>query len=192
MNFRFPLTIKFVSLILITIAVGCADKQINNSATTETQSKRQIQFVCSKTYDQENQKYVYSTVAWNPQRKRSIIVWKREDFSGNGFTPQKRCEEVSPRFQEAYDKGNLNYFTQGKMNGQPVICTANRVGDNCNTLLITLKHQDNAQQTLEQLSDIFLGYASGAIVQSSGEISYSEDNRMYIKVDIEDFLNKSE
>ena len=192
MNFQLPLTIKFVSLILTAIATGCAEKQISDSVTTPTQSAKKIQFVCSKTYDEANQKYVYSTVAWNPERKRPIIHWKREDFSGQGFTPQKRCEEVSPRFQEAYDKGNLNYFTQGTMNGQPVICTANRVGDNCNTLLITLKHQDNAQQTLEQLSDIVLGYASGAISQSSGEISYSDDNRMFIKVDIEEFLSKPE
>ena len=78
------------------------------------------------------------------------------------------------------------------MNGQPVICTSNHVGDDCNTLLITLKHEDNAQQTLEQLSDIFLGYAAGAISQSSGEIAYSDDNRMFIKVDIEDFLSKPE
>ena len=192
MKFRLSLTTKFVSLIFTAIAVGCAEKQINNSAETEEVSPEKIQFVCSKTYDEAAGKYVYATKAWRPTRKRTIIIWKREDFSGNGFTPQKRCEEVSPRFQEAYDKGELNYFTQGKINGQPVICTANRVGDNCNTLLITLKHEDNAQQTLEQLSDIFLGYASGAIVQSSGEIAYSDDNRMYIKVDIEEFLSKPE
>ncbi len=192
MNFRIPLTVKFIVFLIIAIAFGCAETEIKDAATTKTQSQKKIQFVCSKTYDEATQKYVYSTIAWNPQTKRPIIVWKREDFSGNGFTSQKRCEEVSPRFQEAYDNGSLNYFTHGTMNGQPVICTANLVGDSCITLLITLKHQDNAQQTLEQLSDIFLGYASGAIVQSSGEIAYSDDNRMYIKVDIEEFLNKSE
>lgn len=191
MNVKLPLAIISTILIASVLAVGCAETEVNDFATIKTQSQRKIQFVCSKTYDEDSQDYVYSPIAWNPQQKRPIIVWKREDFSGNSFTPQKRCEEVSPRFQEAYDQGNLNYFTQGTMNGQPVICTANLVGEDCNTLLITLKHQDNAQKTLEQLSDIFLGYASGAIVPSSGEITYSDDNRMYIKVDIEEFLNKS-
>ena len=174
------------------IAVGCAETATIDSAAPTPKSDNKIRFVCSKTYDEATKDYVYSTIAWNPQHKRPIIHWQREDFSGNGFTPQKRCEEVSPRFQEAYDKGNLNYFTQGTMNGQPVICTANLIGDSCNTLLITLKHEDNAQQTLEQLSDIFLGYASGAISQSSGEIAYADDNRMFIKVDIEEFLSQSE
>lgn len=192
MNVKPTLAIIFASLIASAIAVGCAENQVNKGTTTPAKSKRKVQFVCNKTYDEASQEYVYSTVAWHPENKKSIIVWKREDFSGNNFPPQKRCEKVSPRFQKAYDHGSLNYITQGIMNRQPVICTANRVGDNCNILLITLKHQDNAQQTLEQLSDILLGYASGAIVQSSGEIAYSDDNRMYIKVDIEDFLSNSQ
>lgn len=194
MNCRLSLTIKFVSLTItiMAIAVGCAKTSTIDSAAPTPKSDNKIRFVCSKTYDEATKDYIYSTIAWNPQHKRPIIHWQREDFSGNGFTPQKRCEVVSPRFQEAYNKGNLNYFTQGTMNGQPVICTANLIGDSCNTLLITLKHEDNAQQTLEQLSDLFLGYASGAISQSSGEIAYSDDNRMFIKVDIEEFLSKSE
>ena len=192
MNFQQPLIIIFASFITFAIAGGCAENQINDSATTQAKSKGKIKFVCNKTYDEASQEYVYSTFAWNPQRKRSIILWKREDFSGNNFPPKTRCEKVSPRFQQAYDNGSLNYFTQGIMNGQPVICTANEVGGDCDQLLITLKHQDNAQQTLEQLSDIFLGYASGSLVQSAGEVAYSDDNRMYIKVDIESFMSKSQ
>ena len=192
MNVKLPLAIISTILIASVIALGCAENQIKNGTKTQAKSKRKIQFVCNKTYDEATQEYVYSTVAWHPENKKSIIVWKREDFSGNDFPPQKRCQKVSPRFQKAYDHGSLNYITQGIMNRQPVICTANRVGDDCDTLLITLKHQDNAQQTLEQLSDILLGYASAAIVQSSGEIAYSDDNRMYIRVDIEDFLSESQ
>ncbi len=191
MNLQLPSTIKFIGLILTAIAVSCGEKQVNDSASTTTQSKGKIQFVCNKTYDEKSQEYVYSTIAWNPEQKRPIIVWMREDFSGNGFTPQKRCEEVSPRFQQAYDNNNLNYLTHGVMNQQPVICTATRVGGECKTLLITLKHEDNAEQTLEQLSDIFLGYASAALEQSSGDINYSEDNRPYVEVSIEDFLMPS-
>ena len=192
MNFQLPLTKRILSLIIMAIAVGCAKTETIDSAAPTPKTNNRIRFVCSKTYNKSTQKYIYSTVALNSERKRAIINWEREDFSGNGFPPQKRCEEVSPRFQKAYDQGNLNYFTEGKINGQPTICTGNHVGDKCNTLLITLKHQDNAQQTLEQLSDIFLGYATGAISQSSGEIAYSDDNRMFIKVDIEEFLSKPE
>ncbi len=192
MNVKPPLAIIFASLIASAIAVGCAGNQVNNGKTTQEKFKQKIQFICNKTYDEASKEYVYSTIAWNPNNKKPIIVWKREDFSGNDFPPQKRCEKVSPRFQKAYDHGSLNYITQGIMNRQPVICTASTVGDTCQTLLITLKHQDNAEQTLEQLSDILLGYTSSALEQSSGEIAYSDDNRIYIKVDIEDFLSQPE
>ena len=192
MNLKLPLTIIFASLIASAIAVGCAGNQVNNGKTTQEKFKQKIQFICNKTYDEASKGYVYSTIAWNPNNKKPIIVWKREDFSGNDFPPQKRCEKVSPRFQKAYDNGSLNYITHGEMNSQPVICTASTVGDTCQTLLITLKHQDNAEQTLEQLSDILLGYTSSALEQSSGEIAYSDDNRIYIKVDIEDFLSQPE
>ena len=112
-----------------------------------------------------------------------------DDHSGNGFSPQKRCEEVSPRFQAAYDNGSLKYITNGMMNGQPVICTARLVGDDCETLLITLRHQVNIKQTLHQLSDILLGYTDAPLELSSGEQVYFDDDRIYIKVDIEEFLN---
>ncbi len=192
MNFKLLLVIIFTSLISVATLAGCAGNQVNIDTKTQAKSKWKIQFICNKIYDENSKDYVYSTIAWNFENKKPIIVWKREDFSGNGYPPQKRCREVSPRFQKAYNNKSLKYITHGKMNRQPVICTANQVGEDCDTLLITLKHEDNAQQTLEQLSDILLGYASSALEQSSGEIAYSDDNRIYIKVDIEDFLSKSQ
>ncbi len=190
MNPQLPKVI--ITAIMITGAsFGCANKSLNSSSTTiKEESTSKIQFICNKTYDASSQTYVYSTVAWNPINKKPIVVWKREDFSGNNYPPATRCQEVSPRFQQAYDNGSFKYLTHGKMNGQPVICTASIVGEDCQTLLITLRHEDNAERTLEQLSDILLGYASSAIEQSSGDISYSEDNKLYVEVDIEDFLNK--
>lgn len=186
------LSVVLISTVVIAVSsFGCASKQVDSSSTvTQQESPRKVQFVCNKTYDENSQTYVYSTVAWNPANKKPIVVWKRQDFSGNDFPPETRCQKVSPRFQQAYDSGSFKYITHGEMNGQPVICTASAVGNDCKSLLITLKHEDNAERTLEQLSDILLGYASAALEQSSGDISYSEDNKLYVEVDIEDFLNK--
>ncbi len=186
------LSAVIISMVVIAASsFGCASKQVNSSSTaTREESTRKVQFICNKIYDESSQTYVYSTVAWNPENKKPIVVWKRQDFSGNDYPPETRCQEVSPRFQQAYDNGSFKYITHGEMNDQPVICTASAVGDDCQTLLITLKHEDNAERTLEQLSDILLGYASSALEQSSGDISYSEDNKLYVEVDMEDFLNK--
>lgn len=187
---------KLVTFIISAIAIatasfGCINKEVKStSAANQERPSRTVKFVCNKTYNQNSDTYVYSTIAWNPVNKKPIVVWKREDFSGNNYPPQARCEEVSPRFQQAYDSGSFKYITHGEMNGQPVICTSSAVGADCQTLLITLKHEDNAERTLEQLSDILLGYASASLEQSSGDISYSEDNRLYVEIDVEDFLSQ--
>ncbi len=188
--------LKLAKRIILAIAIatasfGCVNKQIKSSPAKSPEKPRStVQFICQKTYDNNSDTYVYSTIAWNPDNKKPIVIWKREDFSGNNYPPEVRCEEVSPRFQQAYDSGSFKYITHGEMNGQPVICTASAVGDDCQKLLITLKHEDNAEQTLEQLSDILLGYASSALEQSSGHIFYSEENKLYIEVNLEDFLRQ--
>jgi hypothetical protein len=187
----------FIILSVInTLIYGCTN---NNPTSSKIQTVEQntntpnqkVQFVCDRLYDQASSQYVYNTLAWNEKAKKAIVVWKQEDFSGNGYPPKVRCEEVSPRFQEAYENGSFKYMTHGEMNRQPVVCTALEVGGDCDTLLITLKHQDDAEKTLTQLSDILLGYAaSGPLQQSSGDITYDQENRPYVEVNIEDFLNK--
>lgn len=192
------LTIVVIILNLNVLVYGCTNNNLTSlktSKTTVEQSttstpNQNIQFTCDRSYDQATSQYAYNTLAWNEKSKKSIIVWKQEDFSGNGYPPKVRCEEVSPRFQEAYEQGSFQYMTHGEMNGQPVVCTASKVGNDCDTLLITLKHQDNAEKTLTQLSDTLLGYASGPLQQSSGDITYDQENKPYVEVNIEDFLNK--
>lgn len=191
------LTIAVIILNLNGLIYGCANNNLTSLETpksseqnTTSTPNQNIQFTCDRSYDQASSQYVYNTLAWNEKSKKPIIVWKQEDFSGNGYPPKVRCEEVSPRFQEAYEQGSFKYMTHGEINGQPVVCTASKVGNDCDTLLITLKHQDNAEKTLTQLSDTLLGYASGPLQQSSGDITYDQDNKPYVEVNIEDFLNK--
>jgi hypothetical protein len=186
------LTTFIILSVINPLIYGCTN---NNPTSSKTQIVEQntpnqdIQFTCDRRYDQATSQYAYNTLAWNEKAKKPIVVWKQEDFSGNGYPPKVRCEQVSPRFQEAYENGSFKYLTHGTMNEQPVVCTASEVGGDCNTLLITLKHQDDAEQTLEQLSNILLGYASAPLQQSSGKITYDQ-NKPYVEVDIEDFLSK--
>ncbi|MBW4497421.1 MAG: COP23 domain-containing protein [Oscillatoria princeps RMCB-10] len=84
----------------------------------------------------------------------SVIRWVSEHFSNSGYTPQKRCQEVSARFQTYYNSGTLNYITAGRMNGQPVVCVADRAGGRCTGLLFTLKPGTDANSTVRQLFDI--------------------------------------
>ena len=190
MNKKFSIVSLTVSLLAIWLN-GCDNQNsVDSNSQAQTNSNQKAQFICDRHFDQASDQYSYSTLAGNEKTRKPIIIWQQEDFSGNGYPPKARCEEVSPRFQEAYDSGNLKFITHGRMNRQPVVCTATKVGGDCETLLITLKHQDNAEKTLEQLSDILLGYASAPLQQSSGDIAYDSDNKPYVEVDIDKFLSK--
>ena len=153
-------------------------------------SSSDIQFACGQSFDRNTQQYVFTTFAWNSKHKKPIITWKQETFSDAGFDPQKRCETVSPKFQEAYANQSLKFLTHGTINGQPVICTSSLLGEDCQTLLITLLPEDDPLQTLEQLSNIFLGYANSPLEQSSAESIHEVGDRVYVEVDIEEFLNQ--
>ncbi len=83
-----------------------------------------------------------------------VIRWVSAHFSGSGYTPEKRCQEVSARFQTYYNSGTLNYVTAGRMNGQPVVCVADRAGGGCRGLLFTLKPGSDANSTVRQLFEI--------------------------------------
>lgn len=97
-----------------------------------------------------------------------VIRWVSEHFSGSGYTPQVRCEEVSGRFESYKNRGMLNFITAGYLNGQPAIC----VGDGsspCSSdrLLFTLKPGQNAAREIQQLFNIRSG-ASGPLFESTG------------------------
>jgi Circadian oscillating protein COP23 len=89
-----------------------------------------------------------ATVARAAQGDIPIIVWATE--KGGGWTPQKRCETVSQRFQELKNQGKLNYLTTGVANGQKVICSGEH--KNCDQLLFTLSDQSkDPDEVLERL-----------------------------------------
>jgi len=98
----------------------------------------------------------------------SVIRWYSEYFTGSGYDPITRCQQVSARFQQAHNNGSLDYITAGMVNGMPVICAATP-GGSCNTsnLLFTLKRGVNAAQTLQRLFDVRDG-AGPALYESKG------------------------
>lgn len=165
---------------------------ISNYAYSDSNNAGNIQFACGQNYDQAQNQYFFTTFTWSPETKKPLIVWKREFWTAQGLDPQTRCQEVSPRFQKAQDNGTLKFMRNGTLNNQPVICTVQEIGDDCDTgtLLLTLLPKDDAEKTLEQLSDILLGDADSALVQSSGDIVYQDGDTTYVEIDIENFLSQ--
>ena len=104
-----------------------------------------------------------------------IIYWKSQVFSGSGWTPERRCQEVSSRFQNYHSSGTLEYITTGRMNGLPVICVAKTDGGACAGLLYTLKPGQNATATLKKLFDVRTKVGAAPLEETT--------ERMYLSVD---------
>ncbi len=140
----------------------------------------QTQFVCREAFDQVTNQRIPTTYAWTERGKIAVVRWT--SVLGGGWTPERRCQEVSPRFQRAYQNGSIRYLTNGTVNGQRAICTAREEGGSCQDLLLTLRPEDDAIAVLRQLNDVLKGRAAATVRQSG------QEDRIYIQVDLEQFL----
>ena len=85
-------------------------------------------------------------------------------------------------FQEAYDNNSIGLITNGTMDNQPVICTSDEYGGDCNTLLMTLRPEDDSAQVLNNLRQVLNGEQVGAIKHNA------DTPQIYYQVDIDNFL----
>lgn len=120
-----------------------------------------------------------ATVVRTTRGNVPLIRWT-SDFFPPPLTPEERCKIVSQRFQEFQNNNKLQYITTGKMNGQLVVCVANRKDGDCTGLLFTLKPGSDPRRTLAKLVSRPALAASGILNESTGE-------RLYI--DMEEFIN---
>ena len=106
-----------------------------------------------------------------------VIRWTSNTFNAAGWTQQRRCEEVSRRFDTYLKQGRLAYITTGRMNRLPVICTAASKSGPCDGLLYTLKPGQNATATLKDLLQIRVK-ARGPLNETSSRLYVSIDELM--------------
>jgi hypothetical protein len=118
-----------------------------------------------------------TTMARSAKGQISVVRWYSEYFSGSGYDPITRCQEVSGRFQSAYNSGRLDYITAGYVNGYPVVC-ATTAGGSCNegNLLFTLKKGTDAAATLQRLFNV-RDLGAGPLYESSGR-TYIDVNKI--------------
>ena len=106
-----------------------------------------------------------------------MISWQRA--WGDEYTPEKRCQIVSQRFQKAEEKGLLNYITSGVVNKQNVICATRRYGGPCQYLLFVLRDVDKPNDVLGALLGVAsLGRGSPLIQTDNGS------SRNYYDIDV--------
>jgi hypothetical protein len=168
--------LKFIATAVTTGAIALSSIPF---AAIEANAQQDVQFICSESYDRSSGQRFPTTFAWTQRGKIAVIRWKNP--WGN-ITPKERCEQVSPRFGQAYNNGNLKFITNSSVNGQPVICTTTQYGGSCQTMLMTLRSGDNSFKILNELKDILGGRGTGPVVHSSGAA------QAYYQVDMDNFL----
>ena len=107
----------------------------------------QINFVCVQ------RKLISTTVLRTSQGDIPIIVWKSDAFASSGWTSEKRCQEVTNRFENLRQKSALNYITSGVINELPAICAVKDENKPCTSegLLFTLGKDSDPQKILKQM-----------------------------------------
>lgn len=133
-----------ISIMLEAFSAFVANANINTSGVNK--------FICDRSLDS-----IPTTYILIKSERRPFIRWVA-DFGGVDYTPMRRCKEVTARMQSLRSQGKLRYITSGEINGERVICTAaslqNAKSQICNTLLITLKPTDDANDVMAQLFNI--------------------------------------
>ncbi|HEY9849963.1 MAG TPA: CHAT domain-containing protein [Leptolyngbyaceae cyanobacterium] len=130
---------------------------------------------------------VPTTIAHTSRGDVPVIRWVSDYFSNAGYTPQRRCIEVSEKFQTFYNNGTLNYITTGVINRQPVVCVAETPGSPCSEVLFTLEKKDDPNVVLQQLFNVRVRATTAAITRGGSLINQNEP----IYINVNDYLNKT-
>lgn len=117
------------------------------TATITQPSYAESKFYCDTSND------VPVTMVSTSRGNEPMIRWVSQDFVSSGYSPEQRCQEVSNRFQRAYENQTLRYIRTGMINNYPVLCIARREGEDCSKsrLIVTFKHNTNPEVILQQL-----------------------------------------
>ncbi|PSB02342.1 COP23 domain-containing protein [Merismopedia glauca] len=145
------------------------------------QASEDVQFICASGYDRQTNKRFPTTFALSSQKKVAVIRWKYPWFH-HDLSSLERCQQVSARFQSAYNNSSLAFITNSKNNGQKVICTSYRRGGACSVVLLTLRPSDDAIEVLSILKDALRGRGTQPLMHSSGEV------QVYYQIDLKKFL----
>ena len=132
---------------------------------------------------------VPATIARTARGDVPIIHWVSTWSSGSGWTPQRRCDLVSQKFQRYHENGTLKFMRTGQFNGYPVICIASSKGGSClqQDVLVTLPLEGDAAETLEQMTDLRTRTRKEPLMLSDDLLFY-KDGELYVDMDV--FLNR--
>ncbi len=121
------------------------------------------------------------------------IQWVSDHFTGSGWSPDARCQEVSSRLETYRKHKKLRYVTLGTVNNQSVICVASQDQGPCEGIIYTLKP---GQDGVKALNNLFAWRKGEEGLQSNYEsvtaIPYIDVGTRLEKTKIEITISKPE
>ena len=153
---------------LFTQAVSVSAIALLSTATiTQPSYAEGNTFFCGTTNN------VPATLVQTSRGEVPMIRWVSNDFSSGSYTPMRRCQDVSAKFQRFSDNGTLKFIRTGIVNRYPVLCLASYPGGECNNnaVILTLQTGSDSQLVLERLLNLRARAAGRAIELSSSSRS---------------------
>ncbi|AKG23728.1 COP23 domain-containing protein [Calothrix sp. 336/3] len=171
---------QFKSLVYGFVTVGITSFSLSAVILSNPEASwaNSTKFKCEKKGKND-----YITYAVNTDGRRTPMIRWNSDYFSPEWKPEKRCSDVSRRFQRGYDNGTLRTIITGKINGYPVVCGVPSTSDTCNrnNMLFTLKRGANAKQAVEKLLD--------RRALSAGKIQNQSSDDTEIHLDFDIYLN---
>lgn len=103
----------------------------------------------------------YATIAISPsgQKTKPLITWNSEFFEGSGWTPERRCREVSDRLTDVVEQVGGRFknvlLKTGRVNRYNVVCWVEDEAERCTSdnLIVTMSGNNDPHEFLERLVD---------------------------------------
>ncbi|MEL6495308.1 MAG: COP23 domain-containing protein [Cyanobacteria bacterium J06623_7] len=162
-----------------------AEAQGNTTANKQNVNvKSSIQYRCMQRAG------IPATVAYTPRGAIELIQWQNDFFNASQYTPERRCQEVSDRFQHHSQANNLRFISTGVINNYKAICIAEDTG-NCKAdgLLLTLEPDDNSETVLRNLFSLEARRQTGGVLRGGGSLPVEPEGKKTI--DLNEFLADS-
>ena len=169
------LLLMALGVFLLPVEVAASDRYSANKQDV----KSSVQYRCME------REGIPATVAYTSRGAIELIRWQNDYFNASEYTPDRRCKEVSTRFQKHADADNLRYISTGTINNYQAICISEDTG-NCKPegLLLTLQAEDDPDAVLRDLFSLEARRTNGGLTRSSG-------SKIKETVDLNSFLTDS-
>ncbi|OCR02028.1 hypothetical protein BCD67_07580 [Oscillatoriales cyanobacterium USR001] len=116
---------------------------------TPTPTRDPGRFYCGRTTDGR-----FATVVSHPNRDSlTMIIWENNEFANSVWSPEQQCKEVSARFNNFQQSGQLRNIIAGKINNLPVVCAVPNENSRCssNNVLMTFRSEEDAKQFIKKI-----------------------------------------